>query len=260
MVELLLSGLHGIAPTLLEGLEVIKKKGWGLEVEFTHGINIKKELAEKIGEKSKITLTVHAPYFINLNSLEPQKIKASKARILRTLEYAELMKAKDVVIHAGFYMKKSHEEVYEKIKEQLIELQNKINEDKWKVRLSPETMGKLTQFGNLNELLNLMDDVPGLGMTVDFSHLWAVSQGKTKPSKVLEKIEERNKNFLKNFHGHFSGIVYGEKGEKYHVNLQESDFPYKNLAKALNDFKVKGSLVCESPDAIGDIEFFQKLV
>ncbi len=260
MVEFLLSGLHGIAPSLLEGLEVIKRRGWGLEVEFTHGINIKKELAQQIGKKSEITLTVHAPYFINLNAADEKKLKASKARILRTLEYAELMKAKDVVIHAGFYMKKPKEQVYEKIKEQLIELQDRINKNKWKVRLSPETMGKPTQFGNLNELLNLMDDIPGLGMTVDFSHLWAVSQGKTKPNEVLEEIEKRNKEFLKNFHGHFSGIVYGEKGEKYHVNLRESNFPYKNLAKALKDFKVKGSLVCESPDAIGDIEFFQKLI
>ncbi len=260
MVELLLSGLHGIAPSLLEGLEVIKKRGWGLEVEFTHGINIKKELAEKIGEKSEIPLTVHAPYFINLNSPEAQKVKASKARILKTLEYADLMKARDVVIHAGFYMKKNPKEVYNKMKKELNEIQDKIKEKNWKVRLSPETMGKKTQFGTLEELLNLMNDVPGLGMTVDFTHLWAVSQGKTKPSEVLEKIEQQDKSFLKRFHGHFSGIVYGEKGEKYHVDLRESDFPYENLAQALKDFKVKGTLTCESPDAISDIEFFEKLL
>ena len=195
MVEFLLSGLHGIAPSLLEGLDVIKKKGWGLEVELTHGINIKRELAEEIGKKSRIVLTVHAPYFINLNALEKQKIKASKARVLKTLEYAELMKAKDVVIHAGFYMKKNPSEVYEKMKKELSELQNKINENKWRVRLSPETMGKKTQFGTLEELIKLRKDVPGLGMTVDFAHLWAVSQGKTTPRQVLEKIEKEDKDF-----------------------------------------------------------------
>ena len=65
---------------------------------------------------------------------------------------------------------------------------------------------------------------------------------------------------MKKFHGHFSGIVYGDKGEKYHVDLRESSFPFEELATALKEFKVKGSLVCESPDAIGDIEFFEKLI
>jgi len=261
MVELLLSGLHGIAPNLLEGLEVIKKKKWGLEIEFTHGVNISKQLAQEIGEKSKITLTVHAPYFINLNSLEQQKIKASESRILKSLEYADLMKARNVVIHAGFYMKMNEEKVYENIKKELIKIQDKINEQGWKVKLSPETMGKKTQFGwKLTQLIKLRKEVKGLGMCVDFSHLWAVSQGKTTPEQVLQEIKEEDRNFLKEFHGHFSGIVYGEKGEKNHVNLTQSDFPYKNLAFALKKYKVKGTIVCESPDAIGDIELFQKLL
>ena len=49
-------------------------------------------------------------------------------------------------------------------------------------------------------------------------------------------------------HMHITGIDYGEKGEKKHLTLKESDLKYKELIKALKDFKVKGVAISESPN------------
>ena len=60
-------------------------------------------------------------------------------------------------------------------------------------------------------------------------------------------------------HIHITGIAYGPKGEKNHLNLKESDLQYEELLKSLKDFKVKGVVVCESPNIEGDALMMQKI-
>ena len=97
---------------------------------------------------------------------------------------------------------------------------------------------------------------------VDFSHLHARSAGEFNTydefSKILEKMgKEIGQYALDNFHGHLAGIEYTAKGERQHLNLEESDMNYKDLIKAMKEFGVKGALVCESPNIEDDCKFLK---
>jgi deoxyribonuclease-4 len=254
----------------ISGLEHIKELGLdGMELEFVHGVRMDELLAEKVREKKDelgLTLTVHAPYFINLNAREKEKITASQIRIYQSAHIGALCGAINVTFHAGFYLSDTPEKTYQTIKKNLSTIIRRLEKDKISIRLTPELTGKPTQFGSLDELIRLTKELQiGLptkalatvGFCLDFSHLHSRSGGKYNSyqefSNVLKQIETQlGKQFLKEMHIHISGIKYSIKGEREHLNLQESDFNYKELLKALKDYDVEGILICESPNLEGD--------
>jgi deoxyribonuclease-4 len=129
-----------------------------------------------LAKEKGIVLSVHAPYYINLASDEKEKIVASKQRITDSCERAHALGAQNVVFHAGFYQKKTAAQTYRLIKKAIVEIQETISKNKWKVQLCPEITGKPSQFGSLEELLKLMKET-GCGICVDFAHLYARQQG-----------------------------------------------------------------------------------
>jgi deoxyribonuclease-4 len=251
-----------------EGIEEIRNLGLGaMELEFVRGVNITKQKApevKKAAEKNNIVLTCHAPYYINLNSLEKVKLKASIYRILKSARIADLCGAWSVTFHAAFYQKSTKEEAYKRVKQSIKEITQKLKNESNKIWLRPETTGKESQFGNLDEILRLSQEFDNLMPCVDFAHVHARSIGKYNTynefSEILEKIEKKlGKKGLENMHIHLTGIEYGEKGEKHHLNLKESDLKYKELIKALKDFKVKGVLISESPNIEQDSLMVKKI-
>jgi len=226
----------------LDGLGYIKEIGLSaMEVEFTYGVRMQNELAEEIGklaEKLDIKLSVHAPYYINLASVEKQKIGASKKRILDSCERAHYLKASHVVFHAGFYGKLKENECYEMIKKEVIEMQDIIKENKWKTELAPETTGKKSQFGSLNEILKLRDEIK-CSICVDFAHLHARDNAINYPS-VFDQLSG-----LKHIHSHFSGIEFTDKGERRHLVMERNDF--LPLAKEILKRKTDITIISESP-------------
>ncbi|MBN2127326.1 MAG: TIM barrel protein [Candidatus Diapherotrites archaeon] len=249
------------------GLKQVKKLGLdGMELEFVHSVNISKEKApeiKKIAEDQEITLSCHAPYFINLNAREKEKIHASRQRIMHSAEIAFLCGAKTVTFHAGFYLGEPPEKVFEKIKKEIKEIRKELDSRGIKILLSPETTGKGTQFGSLKELIDLSKEIDGVQPCIDFSHLHARSNGKMNSfnefSETLEAVEkELGKKALTQMHMHSSGIAYSEKGERNHLIFTESDFKFKELMKALKEFNVKGQLVCESPNIEEDALLLKK--
>ena len=121
-----------------------------------------------------------------------------------------------------------------------------------KIWVRPETTGKATQWGDVEEIVRLSKTFEQVLPCVDFSHLHARTNGEYNTydefAKVFETIGNEIGDYaLKNFHAHIAGIEYGEKGEKKHLLLEESDMNYKDLIKAFKDFDVKGVVVCESP-------------
>ncbi|MFH1588718.1 MAG: TIM barrel protein [Candidatus Diapherotrites archaeon] len=238
----------------------------GMELEFVHSVNVSKQKApeiKKIAEQENIMLTAHGSYYINLNAKEKEKITASKKRILEAAKILNACGGFSLTFHAGFNLGMEKKEVYENIKSQLNELINAMNELKLNIRLSPETTGKKTQFGSLEELISLSEEIPEINPCIDFSHLHARSNGKMNSFNefcgVLELMEkELGKKSLNEMHIHCSGINYGEKGEKNHLILKESDFKYKELLKALKEFNCKGQLVNESPNIEIDAMLLKK--
>ncbi|MBM3247584.1 TIM barrel protein, partial [Candidatus Pacearchaeota archaeon] len=220
-------GPAGTGGADLSNFSKLKELGLdAVEIEFTYSVWMSKEQALKIREANKelgLKLSIHAPYFINLNSEEPKKIGASRARILKCCEIGHYLSDEKhkvpIVFHPGFYLKKSKQECFKIIVEQIKKIQLEIDKNKWNVILAPETTGKPSQFGDLDELLQISSEV-GCGICVDFAHLKARYNGNINYSEIMEKIK---KSSLKKIHAHFSGIEFTAKGERKHLVTQEKD-------------------------------------
>jgi len=272
-MENLLFGTAGIpinskGSTTAEGIAAVKKLGLeAMELEFVRSVNITSDKApevKKSAQENNIVLTCHAPYYINLNSLEKVKLKASIYRILKSAKIANLCGAWSVCFHPGFYQKSTKEEAYNRVKESIKEISKTLKNENNNIWIRPETTGKESQFGNLDEILNLSNEFNNVMPCIDFAHFHARTNGKYNSykefSEILEKIEKKlGKKGLENMHIHITGIAYGEKGEKHHLNLKESDLKYKELIKALKDFKVKGVAISESPNIEEDALLCQKV-
>jgi deoxyribonuclease-4 len=236
------------------GIERIAELGLGcMEVEFVQGVKMSPEVAVSVGElaaKKKVVLTAHGPYFINLNAVEPQKVHMSKERILQTARIAALFGARSITFHAAFYLKNTPAETYAVVKRHLQEVMNILRKEGNRVTISPEVTGKPSQFGTLEELLQLSSEIEGVAFCLDFSH-WHARTAKANSYQefldILDQIERKlGRQGLDNMHIHLSGIAYGKKGEIKHLMLPDSDLRYAELLRALKERKAKGVVICES--------------
>lgn len=236
----------------------------GMELEFVHGVRMSDEHRNFVKDKSKdFVITAHGPFYINLNSQEADKIDASVQRIIDTASVASQAGAFSITYHAAFYMGKDKETVYNQVKEQTKRIIDVLEREKIDVWVRPETTGKGTQWGDVDEIIRLSKEFEKVLPCIDFSHLHARSVGAYNTydefSRVLEKLgNEVGQYAIDNFHGHLAGIEYTAKGEKNHLNLENSDMNYKDLLKVLKEFDVKGALVCESPNIEEDCKLLKE--
>ena len=247
-----------------KAFEVLKEMNLdGMELEFVHGVRMSDSNRDFVKEMSKdFVITAHGPFYINLNSQEEEKIDASLQRIIDTAYVAKQAGVFSITYHAAFYMGKDKETVYNQVKTQTRRILDVLENENIDVWIRPETTGKATQWGDLDEIIKLSKDFEQVLPCVDFSHLHARSVGEYNTydefSKILEKIgTEIGQYALENFHGHLAGIEYTSKGEKQHLNLENSDMNYKDLIKAMKKFGVKGALVCESPNIEDDCKLLK---
>ena len=247
------AGLGGVKQAI-SNLEVYNKLGLkACEIAFTYGVYIKKKQdALEIGKSAKkfgIQLSIHAPYWINLNSLDKEKIEKSKQRILKCCEVGTWLGAKRVVFHAGYYSGMKKEKAYENIKNKILEIQEEIKKNRYTPKLAPEITGKINVFGSINEIFHLVRDTE-CSFCIDFAHVLA----RYKTYNFKEIFNKFRK--FKEIHIHFSGIEYGEKGEKSHKLTQEKEL--KKLISVLPPRK-KIIIINESPDPIGDSVLGKKI-
>ena len=249
----------------IDGIKRIAELGLGcMEIEFVRGVRMGEAGARLVADtaaKEGVKLSAHAPYFINFNAHEPEKIRASQNRLLQTARIASLCRAESVVFHAAFYLGDSPEKAYTTVKEYLEEVLNQLKRENNRVWIRPEIMGKPSTFGTLEEILNLCTELEGVGICMDFAHWHArtgIFNSYQEFTSVLLQIKERlGRTALDNMHIHVSGIAYGKKGETKHLNLGESDFRYAELLSALRDNDVKGLVICESPNLEEDALLLQ---
>jgi len=236
------------------GIQRIAELGLGcMEVEFVQGVRMSREVAISVGElaaRKKVILTVHGPYFINLNAVEPEKVNMSEARLLQTARIAALLGAKSITFHAAFYLKNNHVETYTTVKRHLEEVVNVLRQEGNTITIRPEVTGKPSQFGTLQEILQLSRDVEGVAPCLDFSHLHART-GKANSyqefSDILTQIERSlGRQALDDMHIHLSGIAYGKKGEIKHLMLRDSDLQFTELLRVLKEREAKGVVISES--------------
>ena len=253
---------------IIEGILEVKRLGLdAMEIEFVRSIFLNEKSAsevKKLRDQLGVVLTVHAPYYINLNSTEEAKVKASIERIAKSAEIGFKAGAWSVCAHMGYYGNSSAEEAYRKVKEGLQTVLNYLRENSIEIWVRPEILGKPSEFGSLEEVIRLSQELEGVLPVVDFAHLHARTIGGLKRyqdfSSILEKIEkELGRYALDNMHVHVSGIEYSEKGEKRHLNLAESDMEYKLLVKVWKEFDIKGIVISESPNLEQDALLLKEL-
>lgn len=236
----------------------------GIEVEFVQGVRISEKSKELIKSNSnKYIFTAHGPFFINLNAREPEKIEASIQRILDTATVANEFGGYSITYHAAFYLGNDKEIVFKRIVEQTARIIEVLEKNNNKIWIRPETTGKGTQWGDVDEVIRLSKEFNQVLPCIDFSHIHARSGGGFNTyddfCNIIEKIgTELGDNALNNFHAHLAGIAYTAKGERNHLPLEESDMNYKDLLKAMKKFDIKGALVCESPNNEDDCKLIKE--
>ncbi len=269
-----------------------------MELEFVYQIFVKeseREEVKKIAEEKNVSLTVHGSYFINLASLEEEKIDASIKRIVDGAKAGEGCGAKSITFHSGTFMKRDAADVFDQVKiafERIFDEYKKLN---LSIKISPELTGKASQFGDLEDLIRLVELFPdnNLAFCIDFAHKHARDGGGWNSyeefSEIFETIEKRlGQEFLKNMHMHVSGINYTSKGERNHLTflssqkeyqktginvgdlskeynemekkcrLEKPDFKWQELIQSLYDNNVGGILICESPNLEEDALLMKK--
>ncbi|MFH0837354.1 MAG: TIM barrel protein, partial [Candidatus Aenigmatarchaeota archaeon] len=162
----------------LTGIPMIKELGLqSMEVQFSHGIAMSLDLAKQVAEtakENKIELSIHAPFYINLASVETKKIAASKTRILESCKRGHYFGSKNnptkIVFHPAYFGKADKEEVYQKTRIAMEDMHDRIKESSWNAILCPETTGKHSALGSLEETLRLAKEIK-CSFCIDLAHL-----------------------------------------------------------------------------------------
>ncbi|MBV6449497.1 MAG: hypothetical protein DCC56_00275 [Anaerolineae bacterium] len=225
------------------------------ELGWVQSVRVSEETCAAIKQTAKeegVALSVHAPYFFNLNATDEEWPKSRK-RLMDAAHYGNLAGATDIIFHPGSYFERPPAEVLKvsipRLKSCADELKKKGNP----VILRPETMGKSAMLGSLEDTLAMSKAIKNVQPCLDFAHLHArPGDGTMNTVKewtgLLEAYQAAlGKDALKNLHVHLSGIEYGPKGEKNHLALKESDLKINFLFEVLKEFGCAGRILCESP-------------
>ena len=233
-----------------QGIIDVAKMGLNaFEVEFVRGVHMSPEVAKKIGiiaRENNVSLSIHAPYFINLCQTDNVKLSNSIRWIIDSLDRGRLMEAKLIVFHPGAYGKLSKDEAFERARDVCEEL-SKHGSD---CKIGLETVGKAGQFGNLDENIRLSKAVKNVVPVVDFAHIYARNGGHINYGAVLDKWMSFH---MSHYHSHFSCINFttvknGVGGnEKNHMPLIAGQPHFKDLAKEIIKRKMNITIISESP-------------
>jgi deoxyribonuclease-4 len=243
------SSTAGIARVRALGLDA-------MELQFVRRVAMGEGTARAVreaAEQSNVRLSAHAPYYINFNSKDADKVGASRERLLKAARIAALCAARNVVFHAAFYHDDPPPVVYERVKAQLLSLSDQLRDEGLDVCLRPETSGRPTQFGGLDEILRLSAEVDGVSPCIDFAHLHARTAGASNTyaefGVVLNRVKQvLGEGALQDMHIHLQGTAYSKAGERKHLDLVASDLRFEELLQALVDWSVSGTAICESPN------------
>lgn len=227
----------------------------GLELGWVRAVRVTETTCAEIQAASRendVLISVHAPYFINLNA-DDQEWPKSRQRLMDAAHYGHLAGATDIVFHPGSYFNRPAREVLPVAIRRLEACVQELRAAGNPVTLRPETMGKSAMLGSLEDTLEMSRAIGGVQPCIDFAHLHARAGDGSMNSyaewaRVLETYGTAlSEAALADLHIHLSGIEYGSKGEREHLPLADADLDYGAILRVLWDFKCAGRILCESP-------------
>ncbi len=229
------------------------------EYQAVRGVRISEEKARKLGEEARkydVLLSLHAPYYINFGSPKEETRRASIERLKASIRACSWMGAYIAVFHPGYYKGVTPEEALRNtiacLKE-VEEYRSSIGADN--VWIGPETTGKTSQLGTLDENIAICREIDKCKPVIDWAHMYARSMGEYITSvdhviEVIEKIErELGTEAVKPLHMHFSRIEYGKGGEREHHTLAEKDYgpDFEIVCRGIVETGVDIVVISESP-------------
>ena len=236
-----------------EGLDAFEYQAvrWGQKPQM------KQEDAEKLGAEARendVLLSLHGSYYVNLCG-KKEVVEASKRRLIACATAADWMGAYVVVFHMGFYgrVEKSYafRNCVNALKD-IIEAMSSLGIRK--VKLGPETMGRIFQLGTLDEVLTICEEVEQTQLVIDWGHLHARHRGLFRKiddfRAVIEQVEKRlGTQVVRNMHCHFTKIEFTDKGERRHHILDEPKYgpDFRMLAEVIAEFNLRPVIICETP-------------
>jgi len=244
------------------------------EYQCGHGVRVSEASATALGEKAKehaIAVSLHAPYYISLSSAEEEKRENSLGYILKSARAVSWMGGERVVIHSGSVGKRQRGEALELAVQTLTSAQKLLDEENLSnIRLCPETMGKIGQLGDLDEVLTLCGVDERFLPCVDFGHLNSRTQGGANDYEAMAAVLDAIENALGSqrarvFHAHFSKIEYGRGGEVRHLTFDDQEYGpnFEPLGQLLAQRGLSPTIICESrgrqiDDAVYMLRAYQK--
>ncbi len=238
-----------------------------LELAWVQGVRVGEPTCTAIkmaAEETGMALSVHAPYFINLNG-EKEKWPRLRQYLMDAAHFGHLAGATDIVFHPGTYFGHPAEEVLKVVIPRLQGCVDELRSAGNPVTLRPEISGKAAMLGSLTDVLEMAKEIPGVVPCIDFAHLYArLGNGSMNTyAEWMSALDKYRKSLgeesIHHMHIHLSGIDFGPKGEKNHLVMEETDLDFRNLMKALHDAGVKGRILCESPVLEVDALKFKQL-
>jgi len=238
-----------------------------LELGWVRAVRVTEQTCATIqatGNEQDVLISIHAPYYINLNATDEEWVNSRK-RLMDAAIYGNLAGATDIIFHPGSYFGKPPAEVLPIVIQRLQGCLEEIRSTGNHVTLRPETMGKSAMLGSLEDTLAMAKALPGVEPCIDFAHLHArPGDGSVNTYDEFSHILEVYGNTLgeesfTRLHIHLSGIQYGDKGEKEHLPLKESDLDLDGLFKSLKAYHCRGRILCESPIMEDDALYMKEL-
>ncbi|MBQ8869358.1 MAG: TIM barrel protein [Oscillospiraceae bacterium] len=262
--------------TTLDIPRCMQEKGLdAFEYQCGRGVNVKTDVAKQLGSLAKeknIRLSLHAPYYISLSSVEAEKRDKSIDYIMQSAKATDAMGANRIIVHSGSCSKITREYALELAKDTLLRARKALDESGLgHIHICPETMGKINQLGTLSEVMELCKIDDRMIPCIDFGHLNArdlgIIKGEQEYAAILDEIENKlGADRLKIFHSHFSKIEYTAGGEKQHLTFDDTQFgpDFEPLMNQVVKRNLAPTFICESAgtqsdDALKMKQYYLKL-
>lgn len=236
-------------------IEVLRERGYdACELDLESGFWLDYPWAERLGELAReadIALSVHAPLFAFPGHPDAKKSKMALGALDRSAGIATAAGAEVVVVHPGFWLGREREQALDDVVAWLGTLRTRLEEKERAVPFGIEVMGRVTEFGSIDDVLDLAARVDWLRPVIDFAHMHATTDGALTDVEAFASVLEGADEVLEPgapFHIHFSDIAYANRNETKHLPYGEGTLRAEPLAEALARFDRPATVISESPD------------